>query len=178
MNYHLPETALSPIDLINRRAAATGSMTYARLASDADYNGHPISVSYKPHAVSGAIWNAEYYRGGRVVIGRGSLAHCLEAAKAEHDRGAGGCSVRVYLHEEAPEPIEHQRALCSESGFVAGKLPETPAWWSGRHAAVSDSFHWDKRFPHHQLLQHALQYEGTVEAWQAERSRYLEEQRS
>lgn len=177
-NFHLPEVELSPVDLINRRAAATGSVRYAQLTGSADYNGHPIAVSFKPHAVAGPIWNAEYHWGERVVIGRGSLNVCLEAAKAEHARGAGGCCVRVYLHEEAPESINEQTLLCTDLGFVAGKLPDRASWWNGSHAAVVDSFLWDKQFPHYKLMQHALAYEGTADEWPVERDRYLEEQRS
>lgn len=178
LHYHLPEIELSPLDVVNRRAAATGSVRYAQLTASSDYNGHPITVSFKPHAIGGPKWNAEYHWGERIVIGRGSLNTCLEAAKAEHDGGAGGCCVRVYLHEEAPESLHTQHLLCEELGFVRGKLPDRPAWWTGTHAAVTDSITWDQRFPHHKLLQHALEYTGSAIQWPTVRDHYLKEQRA
>lgn len=38
--YHLPVIPFSPIDALNRRAAAVGSIGYAEAASHANYNGH------------------------------------------------------------------------------------------------------------------------------------------
>lgn len=174
LHYHLPEIELSPLDVINRRAAATGSVRYAQLTASSDYNGHPITISFKPHAIGGPKWNAEYHWGERIVIGRGSMNACLESAKAEYNRGAGGCCVRVYLNEEAPESIHAQRLLCEDLGYVRGKLPDRPAWWTGTHTAVSDSIRWDKQFPHYKILQHALEYTGTDEKWPAERDRFIE----
>ena len=70
-SYWLETIPITPIDLINRRAVATGSPQNAMAAEHEDYNGHHVSVSFKPHAVSGPIWNAEYSWAGRVVSARG-----------------------------------------------------------------------------------------------------------
>ncbi len=172
-NYHLPTIALTPIDLINRRAAATGSMRYAQLSSDADYNGHHITVSFKPHAVSGPKWNAEYHWAGRIVIGRGSLESCLREAKREYDKGAHGTVVAVYLHDEASESISEQKQLCKNLGFTSGELPTIPEYWTGKHEAVSDALHWHRLSYSHDLLQFALEYDGAVDGWKQARESWL-----
>lgn len=175
--YHLPEIPLEPVDIVNRRAAATGSVRYAQLTSGADYNGHWINVSFKPHAVSGPIWNAEYHWGERVVLGRGSLQSCLVAAKREYDRGAHGTTVHVSLSDECELPIEDQAKLCIETGYSAGAEPGRTEWWTGTHEAVVDALRWEKSFPHYGLIQIALKYEGTAVGWEAERERIFAERR-
>ena len=116
--YWLPTIPLTVNDMINRRAAATGSVGYAMATAYSDYNGHHVGVGFRPHAVGGARWVAEYQWGERVVLSRGSLRSCLEAAKREYDRGARGTVVIVGLHEDAPESIEDQRAACEALGYV------------------------------------------------------------
>ena len=118
-----PQIYLSDVDRINRKAAATGSVRYAMATGDADYNGHPVSVSYKPHAASGPTWNAEYYWGQRVVLGRGSFAVCLQAALNEYRAGHRGAMIAVYLSDVAPESLDEQTAACEQFGLV--RVPDT-----------------------------------------------------
>ena len=118
VSYILPMLPLTATDLENRRAAATGSMHYARLTAHADYNGHHVVVSYRPHAIGGPRWVSEYYWGERVVLARGSLEHALEGAKAEYDRGARGTLVVAALDPQAPEQLHEQRALCAALGML------------------------------------------------------------
>lgn len=170
------ERPLTPIDCINRRAAATGSVGYAIATADADYNGHPVRVSYKPQAVSGPTWNAEYYWGGRVVLARGGFEACLDAAMREYNRGARGASVTVTTSELAPESRERQEMMCRDRGLtdITGRDPYAkPAWWTGTHHAVVDANFW-LRCGHHQgIMETALAFEGTPEEWPAARDAFI-----
>ena len=114
----LPQIPLTEVDRVNRRAAATGSVGYAMATGDADYNGHPVTVSFKPHAVGGPRWTAEYYCGGRVVLSRGTFGHCIDRACREYDRGHRGATVVAYTHESAPETLDQQAAACRRAGMV------------------------------------------------------------
>jgi len=167
-SYWLKTIPYSPVDLINRRAAATGSVSYAMATADAGYNGHLISVSFKPHAVSGPIWNAEYTWGGRVVIGRGSLESCLKAAKRKYDQGDKGCVVKGRTHEEAPMSLEEQEQLFKEFGFEErteeSEQKHRETWWTGTHEAVQEALSYQERwFPGSAAK--ALNFKGTVEEW-------------
>jgi len=169
--YELPTIPFSPIDLINRRAAATGSMTYAMLTGSADYNGHRVSVSFKDKAVCGPVWNAEFYWGERMVLGRGSFAHCLDAALAYYKQGHKGAHVVIGLSPLAPEPLEEQRRLVLAAGGVPYSYDGSeakPSWWSGKHEAVSDALHWHGNL-HHILMEAALAFEGQPAEWAAHR---------
>src|SRR5215470_7087423 len=44
--YWLPTRPYTLVDAVNRCAAATGSVRYAMLAADANYNGHHVTVTY------------------------------------------------------------------------------------------------------------------------------------
>ena len=116
--YVLPQIPLTQGDRENRRAAATGSVAFAQAAADADYNGHPVRLTHKPHAIGGPRWTAEYYWGERVVLGRGDFARCLLAAKREYQRGARGCLVVAALTHKAAEPIQEQEKALRAAGFV------------------------------------------------------------
>jgi hypothetical protein len=171
---------LTPVDLINRHAAATGSIGYAMAAGSADYNGHFVRVSFKPHAMSGPLWNAEYTWAGRVVIGRGSLASCLRAAQREFSKGARGTKVVAYVHAEAPETFEAQCAAMVAAGLSldTSDTRDRADWWTGTHAAVSDAIGWGRYGCFAGMMPHALAYTGTVEDWPAERERWLEANRA
>lgn len=96
------------IDMINRHAAATGSMSYAMAAADADYNGHYVTVSFNDYR---NYWVASYTWAGRRVLCRGTFEDCLRAAMAEHDRGAKFSTVMAY-------PLtEEQAATCEAHGM-------------------------------------------------------------
>lgn len=176
--YALPSIPVTPIDLINRRAAATGSVRYAQMTEHGDYNGHYTTVSFKAHAVSGPTWNAEYYWGQRVVLGRGSFKHCIDAAVSEHKRGARGTVVAAYLDELAPESLEEQKAILEAAGFKPEEFVEggEPKDWSPKHFNVIDALHWAD-FGFGGLVQVALAFEGTREEWKAHRDAWLKENR-
>lgn len=149
--FHIPTRPYSAIDLCNRRAAATGSMRYAQLTAEADYNGHLVGVTYNTYR---GYWIAEYFWGGRRVLARGSLGSALRAARAEYDRGAVGASVYATYPREAaadermPEESKQQfAAACRDAGFVAGKEPNEMPWWTPKHDAVCEAMRFQQRFP-------------------------------
>jgi hypothetical protein len=108
--FWLPTIPYSIIDAINRMAAATGSMRYAQLAADANYNGHFVRVYFNDYR---GYWLTEYQWGERCVLSRSAdLARCLEAGKAEYARGARGTTVVCYVKTEADAD------LCRAAGFV------------------------------------------------------------
>lgn len=160
---------LTPVDLANRSFAATGSMRIAQLASDADYNGHAVSITFKPHAVSGPVWNSEYFWAGRRVLGRGSFEACVIAAVREYNRGAHGTTVAAYVSDEDPRCTpEEQRRILTEAGFYP--TPDfdpqaKPDYWTGTHDAVCDAMFWYKH-GRPDLLPLALEFEGTKDEWQ------------
>lgn len=177
----LPQIPLSPIDMINRMAAATGSVGYAQATAHGDYNGHHVMVSFKPHAVSGPTWNAEYWWAGRVVLGRGSFQRCVEAAVREYRRGARGTSVvaEVYDDEAAAISADEQRQILQQAGFerVEKDDPATrrAPWWTGAHEAVCDAAAWQRTGFASLLMERALAFTGTPEEWPAERDRLVKE---
>lgn len=134
-HHHLPIRPYSPIDALNRRAAALGSPRYAQAASHANYNGHNVTVSwndYKKYYVCSYTW------AGRIVLARGTLEECTAAAVAEYNRGALGASVDVsVLGEDA------DRILKLFPQLVPGRCEFPPSWHTWRHecaaAAARDS---------------------------------------
>lgn len=117
---------LRDIDKHNRKAAASGSISVAIAAGDADWNGHHITVAYRPHAVDGPHWVAEYYWGERVVLGRGSFHECLCAALEEYRRGHRGCAVAVYANPQAPDEAGVVDRLCTSEGMTEVPYGENP----------------------------------------------------
>jgi len=140
-HFWIPTRPYTVVDAINRAAAATGSVRGARAASGADFNGHSVSVRFKPHAVNGPIWNAEYHWAGRVVLGRGSFENCLAAALREQARGALGGSVLVTCE------TEEQAAACLAAGLeawskeVEEKCYASFAWWGD---SLGDALSWER----------------------------------
>ena len=118
--YDLPSKSrnLTPVNLVNRHAAATGSMAYASATAHASYNGHSVSCSYKPHAMSGPIWNTEYWWAGRVVLARGSFARCLGAAVEYMARGDVGGTASVSLYEAGDGTVNLNQQI--EAVLAAG----------------------------------------------------------
>ena len=173
-SWHLPIIEYSAVDMLNRWAAASGSMEYAMATGSADYNGHHVTVTYKPHAVSGATWNAEYFWGGRVVLGRGRLEQCLRAAAEYYALGHKGAAVAVELTSEAPEEYLGQKILARFHKYTPGKMPRdvTAAdWWSATHEAVRDAMHYKQLAAGRELIAAALKFDG--DDWPAERDRIL-----
>lgn len=131
--FHLPVRPYSPIDALNRRAAALGSLRYAELAAHADYNGHHVTLAWNDYR---GYYVAAYQWAGRNVIARGTFAACLDATLREYNRGALGSSATIAAHD--PEAV----ALCKATpALVPG--PETFAhestWWTWRHKAAAES---------------------------------------
>jgi len=107
--YHLPERPFTPIDSLNRRAAALGSPRYALAAGHANYNGHHVTLNWNDFR---RYYVAEYFWAGRMVIARGRFEHCLAATLEEYKRGALGASAGLYPREDDAEAI----ALCDALG--------------------------------------------------------------
>lgn len=112
--FHLPTKPMSLIDRINRHAAATGSVGYARASADADYNGHVLRAYYNDYR---KYYVCEYQWGERVVISRGTCEQVLRAAIAEFGRQGRGASLAVYVRTE---DVEIARAL----GLIEGLAPD------------------------------------------------------
>ncbi len=145
IEFHLPVRPYSPIDALNRRAAAIGSPRYAMAASGADYNGHHVTLSwnsFRQYYVADNPWAS------RVVVARGTFAECLRAVLSEYERGALGASASVRPREDDAEAI----ALCGETpGLVKGSLwiEESPGshmrklatgdWYTWRHECATAS---------------------------------------
>lgn len=124
--YHLPVIPFSPIDALNRRAAAVGSVGYAQAASQANYNGHHLHVWWNSCR---KYYITEYFWAGRIVLARGDFASCLREALAYYDRGALGSSVQIEPREDDEAAI----ALCdSTARVVPGPMPKNH-WWTWRH---------------------------------------------
>ena len=121
----LPTRPYSLIDAINRVWLATGSMRNVAIGSDADYNGHYVSVAFNTYR---QYWVAEYFWAGRIVVGRGSFENCIIAAKAEFDRGALGATVVVTGVED--DKVEWMTTL----GFV----PYSPDIAAAHFTSFSD----------------------------------------
>lgn len=119
--FHLPIRPYSPIDALNRRAAATGSPRYATLAANANYNGHHVTLTWNSYR---GYYVAEYFWAGRVVIARGKFGDCLRAVLAEYNKGALGASAEIAPREDDTEAI----ALCASTPGV-----ERGSAWAGEH---------------------------------------------
>jgi len=88
--YWLPTRPYSLVDAVNRVAAATGSVRYARLSADASYNGHSVTVTYNDYR---DYCICEHFWGGRVVHCRGSMDAALRAGRREYDLDHRGMCV-------------------------------------------------------------------------------------
>lgn len=131
--FYLPVRPYTPIDALNRRAAAVGSPRYAAGASTADYNGHAVRVWWNDFR---RYYIAEYQWAGRNVLARGTFEDCLRAALSEYDRGALGASVMV-----APRPDDAEALAACEAHprLVPGRVPENSEWLTWRHSAAAQS---------------------------------------
>lgn len=128
--FHLPTRPYSPIDELNRRSAAMGSVRYATLTSHANYNGHHVSAYWNDYR---KYYVADYTWAGRVVLARGKAEQCTAAAIAEYDRGALGASVAVHLRGEDVE-----RVLLQFPQLVPGCEPR-PEWRTWRHQCAGEA---------------------------------------
>lgn len=132
--YYLPEIPYSPIDALNRRAAALGSSGYAMACSGANYNGHQVSVTWNDYR---QYYITQYYYGERVVLARGSFQYCLNTAIEYYKKGHLGACVSVYPRED---DIEADRICQVTTGLVLGHINnEDRSWWTWRHTWASHS---------------------------------------
>jgi len=143
VDFHLPVIPYSPIDALNRAAAAKGSPRYAEAATYANYNGHHITVSWNSYR---GYYVCEYYWGGRVVLTRGSFAACLREALVYYERGDLGSSVSLIPKADDAEAIK----LCeADPRIKKGSLWKREAdgtcslsegsWYTWRHQVAAQS---------------------------------------
>lgn len=128
--YHLPTKPYSIIDCINRIAAATGSVRYAQMASNADYNGHAIMLAWNDYR---GYYVAEYYWGERVVIARGkNFADVLAEAKREFARQGLGASLSVSVRPEDAATAD------ADPDLIKGRETEQP-WFTWKHREAAQA---------------------------------------
>lgn len=132
--YHLPVRPFSPIDALNRRAAALGSPSYASGASHADYNGHHVTVSWNEYR---KYYVCEYTWAGRIVLARGSAEECTAAAVAEYNRGALGASVDVSLVGD--EDSERVLKLFPQLASGPCEFAHQTSWYTWRHECAASA---------------------------------------
>jgi hypothetical protein len=154
-HFEIPTRPYSPIDALNRKAAATGSPGYAMQTAHANYNGHNVGVNFNDYR---GYHIAEYYWGERCVLARGSFAEALNAAVRYYDRGDLGASVSVTPRngdaealeliakdERFVEMVRESDDLCARWVRKDGKNPRDD-WWTWRHEAAMESVR-DHCFP-------------------------------
>lgn len=130
--YHLPVRPYSPIDALNRRAAALGSIGYAQAAQGANYNGHHVTVSWNSYR---GYYIAQYFWAERRVLRRGNAVDCVAAAVAEYERGAVGSSVSVDVLESDLRDV-----LQAFPQLTSGDVDFTPAsWHTWRHECAASA---------------------------------------
>lgn len=140
--FHIPERPYSPIDALNRRAAALGSPGYAMATHYADYNGHHVTLRWNDYR---GYYVAEYFWAGRVVVARGGFAECLKAVVAEYNRGALGSSAGVYPRKDDAEAIalcERTEPLAKGSGWEKndnGRELARASWYTWQHECAAAS---------------------------------------
>lgn len=131
VTFYVPTRPYSPIDALNRRAAAVGSPGYAEKAANADYNGHRITVGWNEYR---GYYIAQYWWAGRHVLRRGKFQDCLDAALREHNRGALGSSIIVCPRPDDAEAI----AICETHEALLAKEPPQD-WLTWRHKCAAES---------------------------------------
>jgi hypothetical protein len=130
--FHLPVRPYTPIDSLNRRAAALGSPRYAQAAAHANYNGHHVTLYWNDYR---RYYVADYTWAGRVVVARGGFAECLAATLREYGAGALGASACINPRADDAEAI----ALAEAAPEVArGKLADAPDWYTWRHVTAAE----------------------------------------
>lgn len=132
-HYHLPVRPFSPIDALNRRAAAVGSTRYAELAGHANYNGHHVTVSfneYRKYYIAGYFW------AGHITLARGAAEHCVAAAVEEYNRGALGASVAIALRGE---DVDHIVGKFVQLVPGTCKFAHETDWYTWRHECAAQA---------------------------------------
>jgi hypothetical protein len=141
--FWLPTRPYTLIDAVNRMALATGSTRSATAGSVAGYNGHSIQF-VKPNKLK-PYWTCYYTWDGIRTIGRGSLESCLQAAKAEYDKGARGANAYVTV------TTEEDAAKCLAAGFQ----PWSKEIEAAHHATFMDG-RWDAIHTARDLERHGI----------------------
>lgn len=143
MKLVLPTKPLSIIDVINRRALATGHWRNAMVGSDADYNGHNVSVWWNDYR---KYWIAHYTWSGPHVIARGTLESCLVQAKAFYGRQGRGASVEVNARND------EEVAIAMAAGYIPADL-EDRSWQDWKHGEVNNALYYERQgfgaYTHH-----------------------------
>lgn len=131
--FHLPVRPYSPIDALNRRAAAVGSPAYAQATGAAHYNGHHVTLSWNAYR---GYYVAEYYWAGRNVIARGTFAVCLAAVLSEHRRGDLGACATIEANDSAAIALCEAEPSLHPGGVTPG---HESTWWTWRHTVAAES---------------------------------------
>lgn len=113
VQFHMPTKKITLIDAINRCAAATGSIGYARATAGADYNGHALGLYWNDYR---RYYVCDYHWGERVVITRHeNFSIALAASKREFARQGRGASFRVSCRPQDAHIAE------ADPDLLAGK---------------------------------------------------------
>lgn len=132
--YWIPTRPYTLVDAVNRAAAATGSIHYAKLAADASYNGHSVTVSYNDYR----DWCiCEHFWGERVVHCRGSMAAALRAGRYEYDLGHRGTTVRTC--DLTPEEAAIALALGYMPWTEEAEAAWDALWYTDLHGCVGEA---------------------------------------
>lgn len=153
VKFHIPTKPYTIVDAINRRACAEGSMRYAQLTADADYNGHALSLTWNDYR---GYYVGEYYWGERVVFARSpDFATALAATKREFARQGRGASCSVTVGNAwGNNPSHHTLAHDFAADLVVARADDllregeegSPEWrsdwkWSKlQHAFTTEKF--------------------------------------
>lgn len=190
VKFHIPTKPYTIVDAINRRACAQGSMRYAQLTADADYNGHALSLTWNDYR---GYYVGEYYWGERVVFARSpDFATALAATKREFERQGRGASCRVTVGDAyATREIASQ--MTREHDFAADLVvaradellregeegsPEWRADW--KWTKLQDAFMTEKFSPWIAATAHLIRAttEEEYAAWcDADAARYIDRRR-
>jgi len=142
--FHMPTRPYTPIDALNRRAAATSSPKYAKASTSANYNGHSVQVWWNEFR---SYYIAEYTWAGRNVMMRGSFDNCLKVALKYYNDGALGASISVVLRNGDNDAARE----CQANGLKEGPLPRENEWYTWRHKCAAESVK-DYCFPNQKVL--------------------------
>lgn len=132
--FWIPTRPYTLVDAINRVAAATGSVRYAKLSADASYNGHAVTVTYNDYR---GYSICEHFWGGRVVHCRGSMEAVLRAGRYEYDLGHRGTSVATC--DLTPAEAEVARALGYVPWSEEAQKTWEATWYTELHALAGQA---------------------------------------
>lgn len=187
LSYWSPNKPSTFEQQVARTQAATGPISGVERTHQANYNGHHITMSYKPLAVTGATWTAHYTWCGIRYVGRGGFQECLRGALAAQERnGAGGCLV-VYLTDEDPDyTLDSLIVLCVGAGLEPHSKDIQDAAYRAREATdwrfAAAAFRYQEPGWVARLLKvdptkvTQAEFEAEIEAERAERAKAREKQ--